>query len=73
VQALDLTWQGICDCLARWSPDGLRQTFPDDWDGKIVHLPRAWIVWHVLEHHLHHVGERSLTLGMYGIPASFPG
>jgi len=73
VQALDLTWQGMTDCLARWSPDDMRQTFPDDWDGKIVHLSRAWIVWHVLEHDLHHGGELSLTLGMHGIPADFPG
>ncbi|HEY7357242.1 MAG TPA: DinB family protein [Ktedonobacterales bacterium] len=73
VQALDHTWQGMTDCLAHWSPDDMRQTFQDDWDGKIVHLSRAWIVWHVLEHDLHHGGELSLTLGMHGIPADFPG
>ncbi|HEU5369396.1 MAG TPA: DinB family protein [Ktedonobacterales bacterium] len=73
VQALDRTWQGMTDCLARWSPDDMRQTFPDEWDGKTVHLARAWIVWHVLEHDLHHGGELSLTLGMHGIPADFPG
>lgn len=72
-QALDRTWQGIADCLTRWGPDDMRQTFPDDWDGKIVHLSRAWIVWHVMEHDLHHGGELSLTLGMHGIPAHFPG
>jgi uncharacterized damage-inducible protein DinB len=73
VQALDHTWQGMMECLARWSPDDLRQTFPDEWDGKTVHLSRAWIVWHVLEHDLHHGGELSLTLGMHGVPADFPG
>ncbi|MGZ3637374.1 MAG: DinB family protein [Ktedonobacterales bacterium] len=73
VQALDITWELMADCLARWSPADMQQTFPDDWDGKIVHLSRAWIVWHVLEHDLHHSGELSLTLGMHGIPANFPG
>jgi uncharacterized damage-inducible protein DinB len=73
VQALDHTWQCMADCLARWSSDDMRQTFQDDWDGKIVHLSRAWIVWHVMEHDLHHGGELSLTLGMHGIPADFPG
>jgi uncharacterized damage-inducible protein DinB len=73
VQGLDLTWQLMADCLARWSPGDMEQTFPDDWDGKIVHLSRAWVVWHVLEHDLHHGGELSLTLGMYGFPADFPG
>jgi uncharacterized damage-inducible protein DinB len=73
IQALDRTWQGMADCLARWSLDDMRQTFPDDWDGKTVYLSRAWIVWHVMEHDLHHGGELSHTLGMHGIPANFPG
>jgi uncharacterized damage-inducible protein DinB len=29
------------------------------------------VVWHVLEHDLHHGGEISLTLGMHGIDAEF--
>ena len=73
VLALDRTWQCMTDCLARWSPDDMQQTFPDDWDGKTVHLSRAWVVWHVLEHDLHHGGELSLTLGMHGLRADFPG
>ncbi len=72
-QALDRTWHFMADCLARWSPDEMRQTFPDDGDGEIVELARAWVVWHVMEHDLHHGGELSLTLGMHGIPADFPG
>jgi uncharacterized damage-inducible protein DinB len=73
VQALDRTWQCMTDCLARWSPDEMRHTFPDDWDGKPVDLSRAWVVWHVMEHDLHQGGELSLTLGMHGLPADFPG
>ncbi len=73
VEGLDRTWQCMADCLARWSPADMQQTFPDDWDGKIVQLSRAWIVWHVLEHDLHHGGELSLTLGMHGLQADFPG
>jgi uncharacterized damage-inducible protein DinB len=73
VRALDRTWQCMTDCLARWSPADMHQTFPDDWDGKQVELSRAWVVWHVLEHDLHHGGELSHTLGMHGIPANFPG
>jgi len=73
VQALDLTWQLMADCIARWSPADMQQTFEDDWDGEKVQLSRAWVVWHVLEHDLHHGGELSLTLGMHGIPAQFPG
>jgi uncharacterized damage-inducible protein DinB len=56
-------------CLERWSPDEMRQIFPD----KPVDVSRAWVVWHVLEHDLHHGGELSLTLGLHGLPADFPG
>ncbi len=72
-QGLDRTWQFMADCLVRWSPDDMRQTFPDDWDGKQVDLSRAWVVWHVMEHDLHHGGELSLTLGMHRLAADFPG
>jgi uncharacterized damage-inducible protein DinB len=72
-QAIERTWHFMADCLARWSPVEMRQTFPDDWDGKSVELSRAWVVWHVMEHDLHHGGELAFTLGMHGIPADFPG
>jgi uncharacterized damage-inducible protein DinB len=29
---------------------------------------RRWIIWHTLEHDIHHGGEISLTLGMRGLP-----
>ena len=74
VQGLDLTWQCMADCLARWSPDEMQQTFPDmQDDGTQVDVSRAWVAWHVMEHDLHHGGELSLTLGMHGISADFPG
>ncbi|HEX9039033.1 MAG TPA: DinB family protein [Ktedonobacterales bacterium] len=70
-QALDWTWDFMASCISRWSDDDMRVTFEDDWDGVKVQLSRAWIVWHVLEHDLHHGGEISLTLGMHSIPAEF--
>ncbi len=74
VLGLDLTWQCMTDCLARWSPDEMQQTFPDVQDnGTQVDVSRAWVVWHVMEHDLHHGGELSLTLGIHGIAADFPG
>lgn len=68
---LDATWHMMADRLARWSPADMEQTFPDDWDGKIVQLSRAWIIWHILEHDVHHGGEVSLMLGMHGLQAGF--
>jgi len=70
--ALDRTWHFMAGCLARWSPADMHQTFADERDGKRVELSRAQVVWHVLEHDLHHGGEVSLTLGMHGLQAEFP-
>jgi uncharacterized damage-inducible protein DinB len=70
-QGLGRTWQFVADCLARWGPAGMQQTFPDDGDGTPVDVSRAWVVWHVLEHDLHHGGEISLTMAMHGIDAAF--
>ncbi|GCE07244.1 DinB family protein [Dictyobacter aurantiacus] len=69
---LDHTWQFMAHHLARWSPEDMRKTFPDEYDGKQFDVSRAWVVWHVLEHDLHHGGELSLTLGIHDIPADFP-
>ena len=69
--ALDATWQLMANCLARWSPSDMQQTFPDDWEGTIVQLSRAWVVWHVLEHDLHHGGEIALALGMHKLKSAF--
>jgi uncharacterized damage-inducible protein DinB len=70
-EGLDHTWRFMADCLARWSPVAMRRTFADGEDGTPVAVSRAWVVWHVLEHDLHHGGEVSLTLGMHGIHAEF--
>lgn len=39
-------------------------TFPDEWDGQTYDVSRSWVIYHVLEHDLHHGGEVSLLLGM---------
>jgi uncharacterized damage-inducible protein DinB len=44
----------------------------DDLEREIAHphrdfrLPLGWIIWHVLEHEIHHRGELSLILGLLG-------
>jgi uncharacterized damage-inducible protein DinB len=72
-RGLDRTWQFMADCLARWSPADMQQTFSDEEDDNSdgTEVSRAWVVWHVLEHDLHHGGEISLTLGMHGLQADF--
>jgi|SRR5690348_4264118 uncharacterized damage-inducible protein DinB len=68
-RALDDTWAFIEARLQRWRPADCVATFPDEWDGQIHQVSRSWVIYHVLEHDLHHGGEASLILGMNGLQA----
>ncbi|MFN8468470.1 MAG: DinB family protein [Caldilineaceae bacterium] len=63
------TWAFIEARLQRWTPEDCAATFPDEFDGKEVYVSRSWIIYHVLEHDLHHGGEVSLILGSHGLPS----
>ena len=67
VRGLDETWAFIEARLQRWTPDDCAQTFPDEWNGQVTYVSRSWVIYHVLEHDLHHGGEASLILGMNGL------
>jgi uncharacterized damage-inducible protein DinB len=70
VHGLETTWRGMQDAIARWTPADWQQTYPgDDTDGEPAIITRQWVIWHLIEHDLHHGGEISLTLGMHGLPA----
>ena len=63
-RGLDETWAFIESRLRRWTPEDRAMTFPDEWDGVVSDVSRSWVIYHVLEHDLHHGGEVSLLLGM---------
>jgi len=69
VHGLEATWGMIDDCLARWTPAMLDDPFSRERPHGTVTRTRQWVIWHVLEHDLHHGGEVSLTLGNHGLPA----
>lgn len=64
VDGLRRTWAIVDDCLRRWTVEDL--------DGVVVRDARThrrgWVVWHVMEHDLHHGGEISQILGSNGLP-----
>lgn len=66
---LEATWQMIRTCLDRWTPAMLDDEFTYQRPDRQVTRSRQWIIWHVLEHDLHHGGEISLTLGTNGLTA----
>jgi len=66
ITGIDQTWQLLTTCLTRWTAADMRDTFFLNWRDR--EEPRAWIVWHVLEHEIHHGGALSFTLGNFGLP-----
>ena len=69
VNALEMTWQVMQEALARWTPAEWEQTYEGKDAGEPVSFTRQWVIWHLIEHDLHHGGEISLTLGMHGLMA----
>jgi len=68
VDGLERTWATIDDCLRRWTDEDLAGTVVR---GSRTH-DRGWVVWHVLEHDVHHGGEISQILGSHGLPGLDP-
>lgn len=70
IQGLETTWQGMQETIARWTPSDWQHTYRgDEDDGEPAIITRQWVIWHLIEHDLHHGGEMSLTLGMHGLSA----
>ena len=67
VRGLDETWAFIESRLQRWTPADCAKTFPDEWDGQTYEVSRSWVIYHVIEHDLHHGSEVSLILGLNGL------
>ncbi len=68
ISGLEMTWGVIQDGLRRWTPTDLDEIFHDTDDNGEVHaLTRQWVIWHLIEHDLHHGGEISFMLGMNGL------
>ena len=69
IRGLETTWQVMQAAIGRWSPAEWQQTWPGEWQGYPEVITRQWVIWHLIEHDVHHGGEVSLTLGMHGLSA----
>ncbi|MEX2238889.1 MAG: DinB family protein [Dehalococcoidia bacterium] len=66
--ALRRTWAMIEECLNRWSAEELlAEDFTRGPTGTFK-FSRAWVIWRLMEHDIHHSGEVSNILGSAGIP-----
>jgi uncharacterized damage-inducible protein DinB len=69
VNAMETTWQLMQREIAKWTPEDWQKTYPGEEPEEPALITRRWVIWHLIEHDLHHGGEVSLTLGMHGVPA----
>ena len=69
VDGLERTWAVVAAGLQRWTEADLAEVFYRPGGDGSESYSRQWIVWHVLEHDLHHGGELSFLLGAHGVPA----
>ena len=57
-EAFERTWALIDERLRRWTADDLGVEFSRiRRNGEVQTFTRAWVVWHLIEHDLHHGGE----------------
>jgi uncharacterized damage-inducible protein DinB len=64
VVGLRRSWAIVDDCLGRWTAEDLAASVVRP--SRSHH--RGWVVWHVMEHDIHHGGEVSQILGSNGLP-----
>ena len=69
VHGLEVTFNAWHGCLQRWKPEELEFIFRGERWGKPYELSRQWVIWHVIEHDLHHGGELSFSLGAHNLAA----
>lgn len=81
VTMFEETWHVIFSALTRWTSSDLKQLISPPashqaWLQKhgFEEEPaytRQWIIWHVMEHEIHHGGKLSLALGMNGVDSFY--
>jgi uncharacterized damage-inducible protein DinB len=69
VAGLEVTWDLLRSCLSRWTLADLEQVFVRPGGDPSRARSRQWIIWHIVEHDLHHGGEISFSLGANNLPA----
>jgi uncharacterized damage-inducible protein DinB len=67
VRGLEVTWAVIEAGLNRWTVADLDDVI---WDTNeagepVIALMRQWVIWHLIEHDMHHGGELSYSLGIH--------
>ena len=67
VTALETTWRVVDDCLERWTPEMLTETFERMRLGAPQTHSRTSVLQRLFSHDAYHCGELSQTLGVAGL------
>jgi uncharacterized damage-inducible protein DinB len=69
-EGLRSSWDVLRAALSRWTAADLALTIPnlDPEPDEPAEYTRVWVIWHLLEHDLHHSGEITEILGAHGLP-----
>lgn len=69
VHGLQATWRVMQETLANWTPEDMQYSYKGEEPDDPETFTRQWVIWHLIEHDLHHGGEVSLILGSHGLRA----
>lgn len=69
---LEMTWNLIQNALAHWTGEELAESIVLPWIGPKYPINRPFVIWHLIEHDLHHGGELTHSLGMEGMDVRLP-
>ncbi len=68
IAGLNATWQMMANALTSFTQASLDDVIAHTTrSGETRRFPRQGVIWHVIEHDLHHGGELSLLLGTHGL------
>jgi uncharacterized damage-inducible protein DinB len=69
VEGLTRSWDVVDQCLARWTAEDIGDEFSRRRRTGTQTVTRGWVIWHVMEHDVHHGGEISQILGSHHVAA----
>ncbi len=72
IHGFEATWSMMWEAMQRWSDEQLAEEIVLPWIGPAHPITRSFVVWHIIEHDLHHGGEISHSLGMQGLTIELP-
>ncbi len=69
VSGLEATWRMVEGARTRWTAEDMSRPVQVRRGGREHTVTRQWVVWHLIEHDLHHGGELAFSMGIHHLAA----